>query len=492
MGRATNYPLHLQLPICASGVSFGVASSADRVKDWDATSDLLARMKSRSDGTPVVLLTHRGNRDNLCPDDGARGAFTHRELSTGHLSARQPPANFHHNSDLPKAAPSFHTIFRDVGGTKVKTVICSVVLPEDPAQAASLGATIGAQTAALAAAEGADAWAVEAVGCAHAILTGGVVKTESKQITRQTVSTATPRSNHNQIQSARMCRGLPEQQVRQMQPRHRVDSLCCSSQSSNCSEQCGSNIDGGEIHIGPASFEPTQPALLQQLVRKLGVSPNSKIEAMQGFSGGLNEGIWFLRDPQNSVSLGRPSSGDLVLKLVKCKRIAPSVPTEAENILKVAAQHPSICGDLSVAFPVRVFSCMGPSGKRYDLIVMERCRGKQLAEIMATKWHSGKVLELLSIFEHVGRCVAAFHQKYGNMQHGDLQPSNIFFDEELCQCTLIDVGGIGIRTAETDAEHFGKSLKLMGSAYGPQISVDGVRHYLSGYARGSPRVGPTR
>ena len=39
---------------------------------------------------------------------------------------------------------------------------------------------------------------------------------------------------------------------------------------------------------------------------------------------------------------------ELVLKLVKCHRIANNVPTEAENLEKVFSEHPSIGRELRI------------------------------------------------------------------------------------------------------------------------------------------------
>merc|ERR1740120_568334 len=73
---------------------------------------------------------------------------------------------------------------------------------------------------------------------------------------------------------------------------------------------------------------------------------------------------------------------------------------------------------------------------------------------------------------------------YGNAQHGDFQPSNIFWDEESGQLALIDVGGMGIPTTESDVDHFSKAMRLPAESYGMQFAADAVRHFQQGYAEG--------
>lgn len=234
----------------------------------------------------------------------------------------------------------------------------------------------------------------------------------------------------------------------------------------------------GELDIGSGPFDPTHQSLRSQLIAKLGLGGHSTIEEMQGFRGGLNEGVWFLSDPG--------AREELVLKLVRCHRVAASIPTEAENCLKIYREHPNVVHDPTVAFPVKIFGCLGPGGtKRYDLIIMRKVRGERLAELIARKWYSKQVPQLMQILEKLGVCLAEFHARYGNSQHGDFQPSNIFCDEEQDGLALIDVGGMGVPTMESDVEHFAKSMRLLAEAYGSQLATDGMRHFERGYALGA-------
>lgn len=250
----------------------------------------------------------------------------------------------------------------------------------------------------------------------------------------------------------------------------------------NVSEQTG--LEVGELDIGPGRFDPTQPELRAQLTAGVGFSLNSTIEEMTGFRGGLNEGVWFLSDQSQS-----PPGKDLVLKLVKCTRISSRILTEAENFVKINADHPQIARDPGVAFPVRIFKCHGPAPERlhrYDLIVMWKVHGERLTEWIAHKWYSKAFEELWQIFDRMGHIIYAFHDRYCDSQHGDFQPSNVFYDEESGDISLIDIGGMGVPTSENDVDHFSKSLKLLADAYGSQL-LQGTTRFEAAYATARAR-----
>jgi len=245
-----------------------------------------------------------------------------------------------------------------------------------------------------------------------------------------------------------------------------------------CAASCSRGLETGELQIGSGSFNPTHPPLLAQLLSKLGLGSQSTIEEMQGFRGGLNEGVWFISDPKGS------SKEEFVLKLVRCHRIDHNILTEAENFLKIYREHPAVVKDPILAFPFRIFSCVGPSSmKLFDLIIMRKVRGDRLAEVIARKWYGCQVPQLLRIMEKLGVCLAEFHGRYGNSQHGDFQPSNIFYDEGHDELTLIDVGGMGVPTTENDIEHFSKSIKLLAETYGSRLAGEGLKHFEQGYAK---------
>jgi hypothetical protein len=242
------------------------------------------------------------------------------------------------------------------------------------------------------------------------------------------------------------------------------------------------HLEVGELEIGSGPFDPTEPTLQATIRSLLGYSQTSRIEEMTGFRGGLNEGVWFLSDREQS-----PPARDLVLKLVKCKRISEPILTEAENLVKMYRVNPKIATDPTMAFPVRILKCLGPAPERahrYDLIVMWKVQGERLSELIAHKWYQKSFDDLWAIFERLGQTLAAFHLRYNESQHGDFQPSNVFFDEETGELFLIDIGGMGVATSESDTEHFCKSLKLLADVYGSQLMLTGQRCFENGYAAG--------
>jgi len=233
-----------------------------------------------------------------------------------------------------------------------------------------------------------------------------------------------------------------------------------------------------DLEMGCDHFDPGNSVVRQQLLAKLGLPSRAAISEMQGFKGGMNEGVWFVS--------GAGSSEDLVLKLVRCHRIASNILTEAENFEKLAREHPGLLKDASVAFPCKGFHCLDRAGtRRNDLIVMRKVQGERMAEWIAKKCYSNKQPFALQVFERVGGKLAEFHNRYGNAQHGDMQPSNIFYDEERDHICFIDLGGMDVSTMETDVEHFVRSLDLLAEAYGYQFIQECKAKFQQGYRRGA-------
>lgn len=237
-------------------------------------------------------------------------------------------------------------------------------------------------------------------------------------------------------------------------------------------------LEGGDIQFGPGAFDPLAWPVKAQIIANFRLTDACVIEEMQGFKGGLNEGIWFVKDPSRLEQ-------DLVLKLVKCKRIASNILTEAENCLKVMREQPSIVSDTAVAFPIKAFSCLDSASgeKRHDLMVMKKVKGERMAEYICRKWYGRQYQQLYHMMERVGHALADFHARYGNTQHGDFQPSNIFVDEASDAVALIDVGGMGVPCFETDVEHFQKALRLLSESYGNELQTIGFSHFDQGYKR---------
>merc|ERR1712048_514990 len=191
--------------------------------------------------------------------------------------------------------------------------------------------------------------------------------------------------------------------------------------------------------------------------------------------------------------MGRSSTEELVLKLVKSQATFPGVPTEAENFIKISREHPCIADDASVAFPRQIVRLLGSRRNlRYDVIVMRKAVGRGLGQVIQEKWRAGRVSELMAILEKAGQCLGEFHQRYGGKQHNDLTPTNILFDETCQRVTFIDVGGMGTSTSESDIGYFSKCLSLSARLVGHQLEVQGVQHFRQGYAkatRGSMKGG---
>lgn len=237
----------------------------------------------------------------------------------------------------------------------------------------------------------------------------------------------------------------------------------------------------GDLILENDVFDPSEPRLCTQLAEKLGSF--SGIEAMKGFAGGLNEGVWFMYGEEETY----------VLKLVKCQRIACHVPTEAENLERVRQQHPGIGADQTIAFPVKLCGCYSTDGtKRYDLIVMRKIPGERLAEVLGRWYYAQQEPSedplLRQLWESLGRQLASFHERYGK-QHGDFQPFNIFYDEVTGAICFIDVGGMGIPTMDNDVEHFREAMGLLKKGYNEQLMDDLTAAFIQGYKQaGGPVI----
>lgn len=216
-----------------------------------------------------------------------------------------------------------------------------------------------------------------------------------------------------------------------------------------------------------------QPSLRVRLLTALGAKPSAVIEAAQGFAGGLNAGIWFVKG----------CGEDTVLKLVKFDPRTPSELVEADTLVRLRRDHPAITSDASVSFPYKILHIIGTGGvRRYDLIAMQRAPGQALALTIADKWYSNREDELMRIFERVGACLSQFHKRYGGKQHGDYHPQNIFYDDVTGAITCIDLGGMGGITDCSDRERLAKSVVQLAACYGPKLE-EAIRYFERGYAQ---------
>jgi len=244
-----------------------------------------------------------------------------------------------------------------------------------------------------------------------------------------------------------------------------------------CGQHRGS-LEVEELHLGGSAFDLSQPGQQAQLIKTLGVCATATVEALQGVSGGLNDGIWFIRGGET----------DLVVKLVRGSRRFSQEPTEAEALMQIFSEHPHIASDPLVGFPFKILHLQGDEGALgQDLIAMEKAPGKALATVVSEFVHSGRAGELQGVLQHVGEAVGVFHGRYAGKQHGDLQGSNIFFDQGTSHVTLIDVGGMGSRMTRSDEDHFVYSLQILKAFYEPHIE-NWCSAFRDGHQRGKHKA----
>ncbi|CAE8713036.1 unnamed protein product [Polarella glacialis] len=246
-------------------------------------------------------------------------------------------------------------------------------------------------------------------------------------------------------------------------------------------------LDIGELQLTSNKFDPMMPCLQAQLTAQLSAQLGQldavSVEEMTGFKGGLNEGVWYLACTRKDVR------EEYVLKLVRCNRIATNILTESENFAKMFTDHPALVSDPVIAFPVKLFSVCANGAKINDLIVMKKVPGERMAELISRLNHGKQIPQLLQICEKLGVCLADFHGRYSS-QHGDFQPSNVFFDEARGAFFLIDIGGMGVPTMDNDVEHFLQAMRIMSGAYGAKLAGEMSRSFEQGYQRAGGRFPP--
>lgn len=232
-----------------------------------------------------------------------------------------------------------------------------------------------------------------------------------------------------------------------------------------------------ELQLGTLPPDPAHPVIWEHIARALGLQKGAKVEKAQGFSGGLNDGVWNIKDAVQ----------DVVLKLVKYKRGG-----DADRLISLARKFPGLLQDSALAFATKVLRCCGSDGQPHsDIIVMRRAIGEPLNDIAAHKVALKRVPDMMMILERLGRFLAEFHARYSNLQHGDFQPTNVFYCEASDHFTMIDVADLGPRHEkfESDVDHFVQSIGFLAISYGDQFEQEGVAHFKSGYAVRSRELG---
>jgi peptidase E len=116
--------------------------------------------------------------------------------------------------------------------------------------------------------------------------------------------------------------------------------------------------------------------------------------------------------------------------------------------------------------------------------------GMQMTQYMFAKFSSGQAAELPSIFQELGKIMKAIHLTYRindrSMQHGDCQPSNVFYDEASGVFTLIDVADFGFgpylaQGGGDDVQQFIDGLHTLTPWYGKKLIEDCALFFRMGY-----------
>lgn len=223
-------------------------------------------------------------------------------------------------------------------------------------------------------------------------------------------------------------------------------------------------------------FDPFNPQTRSLLLSKLGLGDDTVVETSEDNSGNFNDGVWILRSK---------TSHGLIVKLVN--HIHPTRATDSEKFAKICGECPNIVGEFSFAFPVRILYLRGPDGQRCkDLIVMRRAVGLQLTQILYHKWQAKELEELLHMFKEFGTFLRTIHRVYKGRQHGDCQPSNVFYDGFNGVFTLVDCADFGFGPfvaagGENDVEHFVCGLKSLSQWYGCEFIDGAEKHFRQGY-----------
>ena len=202
----------------------------------------------------------------------------------------------------------------------------------------------------------------------------------------------------------------------------------------------------------------------------LGLPGNWGMTRMEGFTGGQNEGIWFVSNGSDKV---------YCLKIVGSRRKFASVPSECENYVELLNRFPAITRDKNLTFPIRILSM----SDQFDIFVMPVARGGRMAELISRilLCDDESRSQLRSLFIAVGSELRRFHAKYSGTQHGDLQTSNIYVDSNAGVC-FIDVGGMGMKgLGKSDVEYFLESINLLARTYGAEFERVATASFVQGY-----------
>lgn len=233
------------------------------------------------------------------------------------------------------------------------------------------------------------------------------------------------------------------------------------------------------LHFHGDFFDPTKEPLKSQVLSRLaslGVDSDCEIEVLNN-AGGLNDGMW--------ESEGSSRQGPLVLKLVKKERRHPMLPTDVENFMEIIQGRPTIINDHALSFPIKMFHCIGDDDDwSWDLIIMRKAPGRGFESVIATKCALGQIDSLMQDFVVLGSFLAKIHAVYG-MQHGDLQPSNVYYDDTSGWFSLVDCGGMGPSpyADDDDLQHLRAGVRLITPTMSQDFQNDVSANLEAGYLR---------
>jgi tRNA A-37 threonylcarbamoyl transferase component Bud32 len=139
--------------------------------------------------------------------------------------------------------------------------------------------------------------------------------------------------------------------------------------------------------------------------------------------------------------------------------------------MSLASKYPSVAQDKGLAFPTKIVRCSVNGAVQHELVVMPKVKGEDFSVFMGERWWSGQPNaknEVFRAMEQLGRQLKEFHVRYGGAQHGDFQPSNVFYDRNANAFTFIDLANMGGKfKADHDVQQFNRAVSGFGATYGP-------------------------
>jgi tRNA A-37 threonylcarbamoyl transferase component Bud32 len=154
--------------------------------------------------------------------------------------------------------------------------------------------------------------------------------------------------------------------------------------------------------------------------------------------------------------------------------------------MSLASKYPSVAQDKGLAFPTKIVRCSVNGAVQHELVVMPKVKGEDFSVFMGERWWSGQPNaknEVFRAMEQLGRQLKEFHIRYGDAQHGDFQPSNVFYDKNANAFTFIDLADMGPQVKlDNDVQQFKKSVNLLGYTYGSEFEQQSLSCFGRGYA----------